>query len=108
MGYDTFCQQHHNRLAPFRNRARGIVTADSFIVFGLLAEGRLDLIASAGLALHDYAALDVIVRNAGGIVTDWGGAPRGTRGGGTILAVGDSRLHKAALSMLRDARHVAA
>jgi histidinol phosphatase-like enzyme (inositol monophosphatase family) len=101
MGYDTFCRQHHDRLVLFRGQARGTVTADSFIVFGLLAEGRVDLIASAGFALHDYAALDVIVRNAGGIVTDWCGAPLGLRSNGTILAAGDACLHKAALSTLR-------
>ena len=100
MGYDTFCAGRNGELAALRARARGTVTADSFYVFGLLAEGRVDLIASDRFALHDYAALDVIVRNAGGTVTDWSGAPLGLHSAGTILAAGDAALHAQARALL--------
>jgi len=100
MGYDTFCAQHHDRLAPMRILARGRVTADSFYVFGLVALGRVDLIASSGFALHDYASLDAIVRNAGGMVTDWQGRRLTLTSDGTILAVGDAALIPEALSLL--------
>ncbi len=100
MGYDSFCGQHHDQLARLRRNHRATVVADSFYVFGLLAEGRVDLIASANFALHDYAALDAIVRNAGGTVTDWAGAPMGRDSNGTILAAATSALHAEALAVL--------
>ncbi len=100
MGYDTFASAHRAKLAQLRTNHRNTVTADSFYVFGLLAEGRVDLIASAHFALHDYAALDAIVRNAGGTVTDWAGAPLGRHSDGTILAAATPNLHAAALALL--------
>ena len=101
MGYDTFAGEHQARLARLRVNHRNTVTADSFYVFGLLAEGRVDLIASAHFALHDYAALDAIVRNAGGVVTDWSGARLGRHNDGTILAAATPALHAAALAILK-------
>lgn len=100
MGYDTFAGEHHAKLAKFRTNHRNTVTADSFYVFGLLAEGRVDLIASAHFALHDYAALDAIVRNAGGTITDWTGAPLRRQADSTILAAATPDLHAAALARL--------
>ena len=101
MGYDTFARAHHARLARLRLNHRKTVIADSFYVFGLLAEGRVDLIASDGFALHDYAALDAIVRHAGGTVTDWSGNPLGRHGNGTILAAATRELHAEALAALK-------
>ncbi len=92
MGYDSFCSAHHERLSLIRNLARSIIVADSFYVFGLLASGRIDLIVSSGFALHDYAALDVIVREAGGTVMDWSGQSMTMRSGPSIIAAGDPRL----------------
>ncbi len=100
MGYDTFCAAEHARLAPLRARAREVVTADSFFVFGLLAAGRVDAIASRGFALHDYAALDAIIRNAGGLVTDWAGRRLTLASDGTIAAAGDARVQADLLAAL--------
>jgi fructose-1,6-bisphosphatase/inositol monophosphatase family enzyme len=100
MGYDTFCGQDHDRLQRLRRFHRRTVIADSAYVFGLLAEGRVDLIASDGFALHDYAALDAIVREAGGTVTDWSGRRLGRHSDGTILAAGSAELHAEALAVL--------
>jgi inositol-phosphate phosphatase/L-galactose 1-phosphate phosphatase/histidinol-phosphatase len=92
MGYDSFCADRHDRLAPLRWRCRTTVTGDSFFVFGLLAAGRVDAVVSTGFALHDYAALDAIVRNAGGSVTDWAGRRLTLHSDRSIVAVGDARL----------------
>ncbi|MBV9523045.1 MAG: histidinol phosphate phosphatase, partial [Alphaproteobacteria bacterium] len=102
MGYDSFCRQHSERLAPIGAQARANVIADSFYVFGLLAMGRVDAIVSAGFMLHDYAALDVIVRQAGGAVTDWQGRRLGLSSDGSILAVGDPALLPQILPFLAD------
>ena len=92
MGYDSFCSAHHDRLCVIRQSARSVIVANSFYVFGLLASGRVDLVVSYGFALHDYAALDVIIREAGGTVMDWNGQPLTMRSGPSIIAAGDPRL----------------
>lgn len=95
MGYDSFCPARHDTLRAVRQAARGTVIADSFYVFGLLAGGRVDLIVSDGFALHDYAALDVIVRGAGGSMTDWGGRRLTLTSDRSVIAAGDERLWQA-------------
>ncbi|HUZ64261.1 MAG TPA: inositol monophosphatase family protein [Acetobacteraceae bacterium] len=99
-GYDTFCPAHHDRLLALRQAGRSTVAADSFYVFGLVANGRVDLVASDGFALHDYAALDAVVRNAGGVVTDWQGRRLTLESDRSIVAAGDAALLPAVLPLL--------
>ena len=63
----------------------------------LLAEGAVDLAAEPELALHDMAAVDVIVREAGGVFTSLDGEPGPT--GGNALA-SNGKLHDQALAFL--------
>jgi inositol-phosphate phosphatase/L-galactose 1-phosphate phosphatase/histidinol-phosphatase len=99
-GYDSFASHRHDLLRPLRAGARGTANGDTWIVFGLLAAGRIDAIASDGFFLHDYAALDAIVRHAGGTVTDWAGRRLTLTSDRTVLAAGDARLHAELLARL--------
>ena len=63
----------------------------------LLAEGAVDLAAEPELELHDMAAVDVIVREAGGRFTSLDGRD-GPWGENAIASNG--HLHEAALSFL--------
>jgi histidinol-phosphatase len=63
----------------------------------LVAEGALDLAAEAIVNPWDLAALQVIVEQAGGRLTDLDGNPR--HDGGTVLS-SNGRLHGAALELL--------
>ena len=76
----------------WRTRAYG-----DFWSYMLLAEGTVDIAAEPELELYDMAALDVIVREAGGRFTSLDG----TDGpfGGNVLAT-NGHLHEAALSFL--------
>ena len=76
----------------WRTRAYG-----DFWSYMLLAEGAVDIAAEPELELYDMAALDVIVREAGGRFTSLDG----TDGpfGGNVLAT-NGHLHEAALSFL--------
>src|SRR5699024_9079262 len=58
-----------------------------FWSYMLLAEGTVDLAAEPDLALHDMAAPDVIVREAGGIFTSLEGEP-GPHGGNVLASNG--------------------
>jgi histidinol-phosphatase len=76
----------------WRTRAYG-----DFWSYMLLAEGAVDIATEAELALHDMAALDVIVREAGGTFTSLAGED-GPWGGNALATNG--HLHDVALSFL--------
>jgi histidinol phosphatase-like enzyme (inositol monophosphatase family) len=69
--------------------------------YALLAAGQIDLVIEAGLNAYDIQAPIAVVRAAGGIVTDWQGAP--AHGGGRVLAAANPILHAAALAILKPA-----
>ena len=76
----------------WRTRAYG-----DFWSYMLLAEGAVDIAAEPELELYDMAALDVIVREAGGVFTSLDGEPGPT--GGNALAT-NGKLHDQALAFL--------
>ena len=92
--------EEHDRLDDFlalsrrcwRTRAYG-----DFWSYMLVAEGAVDLAAEPELELYDMAALDVIVREAGGIFTSLDGEP-GPNGGNVLASNG--KLHDQALAFL--------
>ena len=68
--------------------------------YGLLAMGQLDLVITAGPLVHDFAALDPIIRNAGGIITDWYGEQLTINSPNHVIALGNPELLPAALQAL--------
>jgi histidinol-phosphatase len=76
----------------WRTRAYG-----DFWSYMLIAEGAVDLAAEPELQLYDMAALDIIVREAGGRFTSLDGTD-GPFGGNALASNG--HLHEAALSFL--------
>ena len=70
--------------------------------YALLAAGQIDLVVEAGLNAYDIQAPIAVIQAAGGIVTDWTGAP--AHAGGRVLAAANERLHTAALAVLRSAK----
>ena len=76
----------------WRTRAYG-----DFWSYMLVAEGAVDIATEPELETYDMAALDVIVREAGGQFTSLAGAP-GPWGGNALATNG--HLHEAALSFL--------
>ena len=76
----------------WRTRAYG-----DFWSYMLLAEGSVDIAAEPELELYDMAALDVIVREAGGTFTSLAGEP-GPSGGNALATNG--KLHDQALAFV--------
>jgi histidinol-phosphatase len=76
----------------WRTRAYG-----DFWSYTLVAEGAVDIAAEPDLALHDMAACDVIVREAGGKFTGLDGQP-GPLGRNALAT--NERLHDAAMAFL--------
>lgn len=68
--------------------------------YGLLASGHLHLVAEADMKVQDYMPVVEVVRQAGGVISDWSGNPLGFDSDGTVLASAGNRLHAAALKIL--------
>ncbi len=72
--------------------------------FGLVASGFMDLGVESGMGVHDYCALAPVIESAGGVMTDWRGAPLTLHSDGQVLAAGDAATHAAALALLAGRR----
>jgi histidinol-phosphatase len=68
---------------------------------GLVALGFADLVIEASLKPYDFGPMGPIVEGAGGIVTDWQGAPLGLQSDGRVAIAGDRRAHSEALALLQ-------
>lgn len=91
------------RLDPFLNLTRAVWRTRAFGDFWshvLVAEGAVDISCEPfGLALHDLAALQPIVEEAGGRFSDLGGAARPD--GGSVVCT-NGLLHEAVLAALSE------
>jgi len=70
--------------------------------YAMVALGTLDLVVEAGLKSWDVEAAVPVIEGAGGMVTDWTGAPIGRHGGQMAIA-GDRALLDEALVALKRA-----
>jgi inositol-phosphate phosphatase / L-galactose 1-phosphate phosphatase / histidinol-phosphatase len=68
--------------------------------YGLLAHGFIDLVIEASLKPYDFSAILPVVEGAGGIASDWRGAPLTVASDGRVVVAGDRRSHEAALALL--------
>jgi inositol-phosphate phosphatase / L-galactose 1-phosphate phosphatase / histidinol-phosphatase len=68
--------------------------------YGLLALGCIDIVIEASLKPYDFSAMLPIVEGAGGVATDWQGAPLTLASDGRVLVAGDRRAHQQALALL--------
>ena len=68
--------------------------------YGLVAHGCIDLVIEASLKTYDFSAMLPIVEGAGGVATDWRGAPLSLASDGRVVVAGDRRAHAAALVLL--------
>ncbi|MFZ1725889.1 MAG: inositol monophosphatase family protein [Albidovulum sp.] len=66
--------------------------------YALIAAGQIDLVIEAGLKAYDVQAPIAVIEAAGGIVTDWQGAP--VHHGGRVLAAANATIHAEALAIL--------
>jgi inositol-phosphate phosphatase / L-galactose 1-phosphate phosphatase / histidinol-phosphatase len=76
------------------------------IFYGLLANGRMDIVVEDQLALYDFMALIPIIEGAGGIICDWQGHKldlnnrHKKQGGYQVLALGDAKWQKPLIDIL--------
>jgi inositol-phosphate phosphatase/L-galactose 1-phosphate phosphatase/histidinol-phosphatase len=95
-----FTAEERAALARLEGAVRFPVYGGDCYAYGLLAMGTIDLIVEADLDVHDFMALVPVIEGAGGLVTDWQGAPLTPASDGRIVASGDRRVHERALKLL--------
>jgi histidinol phosphatase-like enzyme (inositol monophosphatase family) len=85
-----------------RHTARIVRYGLDAYAYARLAGGTIDLVAEAGLAPYDAAALIPVVRGAGGLACDWRGDPA-KPGGQLVCAASQGILDQALISLRRSA-----
>jgi len=90
-------------LAWSRRRTRWQMFGLEALMHGLVASGSLDLAVEGVLDPTDIAAMEAVVRNAGGQVTDLSGNPVDATYRGRIVSSGDARLHDAVIAAIGEA-----
>ena len=69
-------------------------------IYAQLAAGHIDAIIETGLAPYDYMALVPLIEGAGGVITDWRGAPLSLQSLGDVAAAATAELHRELISHL--------
>lgn len=85
-----------------RHTARIVRYGLDAYAYARLSAGTVDLVAEAGLAPWDAAALIPVVRGAGGLACDWRGKPA-MPGGQIVCAASEGVLEQALISLRRSA-----
>ncbi|GAU80259.1 inositol monophosphatase family protein [Bosea sp. BIWAKO-01] len=80
-----------------RSSVHWCVYGGSCYSYGRLASGAIDIAIDRFENPHDYLAHVAVITHAGGVMTDWDGAPLTIRSGGHCLAAANPALHAAAL-----------
>ncbi len=97
---DFLAPQEHSEFARVRDRVRYTLYGASSYAFAMLASGRTDLAIDSGLKAYDVFAPAAVIGGAGGVMTQWSGAPLDLDTGPLILAAGDPLLHKEVTMLL--------
>jgi inositol-phosphate phosphatase/L-galactose 1-phosphate phosphatase/histidinol-phosphatase len=88
-------------LQRLRERVRIMRFSADCYAYGLLARGDIDVVIEAGLNPYDACAIAPIVLEAGGVFTQWDGAPVRIDFDGTVIAATSEELAREALELLR-------
>ncbi|MDH3661814.1 MAG: inositol monophosphatase family protein [Alphaproteobacteria bacterium] len=83
-----------------KERVRWTVYGGSCMAYAQIASGRIDLGVDVAFDPFDYLALVPVIEGAGGVITDWAGAPLTLESGDRLITAGDRRTHAQAIACL--------
>lgn len=84
------------------SRARLTRFGGDCYAYALVASGYLDAVVEIGLQPYDYLPVVPVVEAAGGVMTDWSGAPLGLRSDGRVIAAASPALHDELMRVVND------
>lgn len=91
---------HEKVCEALRTKAAYTVFGYDCYAYAQLASGHIDLVVECGLKPHDFCAIRPVVEGAGGIMTDWKGAPLTLASDGKVIAAGSKKVHDEALKLI--------
>lgn len=95
---DMFNNDEYQRQQQLAKQVKLMRYGADCYAYCMLAGGHIDLVVEADLKPFDIQALIPIVKNAGGVVTDWQGGS--AVNGGQVIAAATPALHAQALKLL--------
>lgn len=101
---DFYEQSELSSLEAMRRATAWRIYGGAALSYGRLAEGRIHLSMDSGLQIYDFAPFRPIIEGAGGIITDWNGAPITLASGPRILAAACTDQHQTALSLITESQ----
>ena len=99
---DMFSEREYPRFKALSRRVEVTRFGADCYAYGLVASGYADIAVEADMKPHDYIALIPVIEGAGGVMTDWNGAPLGLKSDGRVVAAATPVLHQAVLTILSD------
>jgi histidinol phosphatase-like enzyme (inositol monophosphatase family) len=99
---DFYGPADYRTLQRLKAATRWTVYGGSCMAYAQIASGRIDVGVDVEFDPFDYLALVPVIGGAGGVITDWEGAPLTLDSGGRLIAAGDARAHAQALRLLAD------
>jgi inositol-phosphate phosphatase / L-galactose 1-phosphate phosphatase / histidinol-phosphatase len=78
----------------------GVIYGGDCYSYASLASGFIDIVMDPGLQVYDYAALQPIISEAGGVVTDWQGNDPNLQSNVKLIACGDKKLHEKIIKLI--------
>ena len=79
----------------------GVVYGGDCYAYGCLASGFVDLIIEPELKIYDFACHIPIIKNAGGIITDWSGNELKLESNTKLIASATKSLHEEVLKIIK-------
>lgn len=87
-------------LERLKTATRLTVYGGSCMAYAQIASGRIDVGIDVAFDPFDYLALVPVIEGAGGVISDWAGAPLTLDSGDRLIAAGDARTRDQALQLL--------
>ncbi|PTM39990.1 inositol monophosphatase family protein [Bosea sp. 124] len=97
---DFFDDEEQPALGAMRDATAWRIWGGACMSYGRIASGRIDVALDTRLKLWDFAPFRPIIEGAGGVITDWQGAPITQATGQRILVAGDPARHREALALV--------
>jgi inositol-phosphate phosphatase / L-galactose 1-phosphate phosphatase / histidinol-phosphatase len=97
---ETFDKEERRRFETLSARAALRRFGGDCYLYAMLAGGYCDLVVEVQMKPHDYMAVIPVVEGAGGMISDWRGAPLGTATDGRVVAAASEALWRQAVSVL--------
>ena len=97
---DYYHDKYWDAYQRMKSQTRWMIYGGGCHTFGQLANGFVDIAFETEHDVFDYMALVPIVKNAGGVISDWNGHPLTLNSGPSFVASGDPRVHDQALATL--------